>query len=127
MKWILSALLAGAALSPMAAAAQGTTTLAQPLSGTRLDISATGEATRVPDLAVISAGVTAQAATANLIIKLLGTAGIREPGVTPTSIRLWGAAQHLNTYGIEAAARVLGVDSLESAAAALGYHWQEHS
>jgi uncharacterized protein YggE len=64
MKWILSALLAAAALPPMAAAAQGTTTLAQPLSGTRLDISATGEATRVPDLAGISSGVTAQAATA---------------------------------------------------------------
>ncbi|MEO7787116.1 MAG: SIMPL domain-containing protein [Sphingomicrobium sp.] len=64
MKLFSSALLAGAALVGTPAAAQVTTTLAQPISGTRLDISATGEATRIPDVAVISSGVTTQAATA---------------------------------------------------------------
>jgi len=49
--------LAGAAL-PAAAMAQGMTNIAQPISGTRLDISATGEVSRVPDIAIISAGVT---------------------------------------------------------------------
>ena len=64
MRFLIGALLAGAALVPAVASAQVTTTLAQPLTGTRLDISATGEATRVPDVAIISSGVTTQAATA---------------------------------------------------------------
>ena len=65
MRLIVSALLAGAMFVPAATAtAQVTTTLATPISGTRLDISAMGEATRVPDIAIISAGVTTQAATA---------------------------------------------------------------
>ena len=65
MRLIVSALLAGAMFVPAAtASAQVTTTLVTPISGTRLDISATGEATRVPDIAIISAGVTTQAATA---------------------------------------------------------------
>jgi uncharacterized protein YggE len=49
--------LAGAAL-PAAVMAQGVPTVAQPIAGTRLDISATGEVSRVPDIAIISAGVT---------------------------------------------------------------------
>ncbi|MEO7379641.1 MAG: SIMPL domain-containing protein, partial [Sphingomicrobium sp.] len=65
MRFIVSALLASATLVPVASvSAQVTTSLAQPISGTRLDISATGEATRVPDVAIISAGVTTQATTA---------------------------------------------------------------
>lgn len=64
MNLIVTALLAGAMLLPVPATAQTTTTLASPISGTRLDISATGEANRIPDLAIISAGVTSQAATA---------------------------------------------------------------
>ena len=57
-KSLIAALaLAGAAL-PAAAMAQAVTTLAQPIAGTRLDISATGEVSRVPDIAIISAGVT---------------------------------------------------------------------
>ncbi len=51
-KTLLTALALGAALIPASAMAQ-----APVLAGTRLDISATGEVTRVPDLAVISAGV----------------------------------------------------------------------
>ena len=57
-KSLLTALaLAGAAL-PASAMAQAVTTVAQPIAGTRLDISATGEVSRVPDIAIISAGVT---------------------------------------------------------------------
>ncbi len=37
---------------------------ARPISGTRLEISATGEATRVPDVAIISAGVVTRATSA---------------------------------------------------------------
>jgi len=61
---LISALLAGAACVPAAAVAQQAPSFAQPVSGTRLDISATGEATRVPDIATISAGVVTRAATA---------------------------------------------------------------
>lgn len=64
MHKIFAALLIGTAAIPTAATAQVTTTLAQPISGTRLDINATGEVTRVPDIATISAGVTTQASTA---------------------------------------------------------------
>jgi uncharacterized protein len=59
----LAALLLGAAGLSTAARAQQTI-VAPTLAGTRLDISATGEATRVPDIAIISAGVVTRAATA---------------------------------------------------------------
>ena len=61
---LLGALVLGAAAVPAAALAQQAPTFTQPVSGTRLDISATGEATRVPDIAVISAGVVTRATTA---------------------------------------------------------------
>ena len=41
----------------------------QPVSGTRLDISATGEVSRVPDVAIISTGVVTRAATATAAIQ----------------------------------------------------------
>ena len=55
-KTLLTALAIGVAAIPMSAMAQAVATVPV-LSGTRLDISATGEVTRVPDLAIISAGV----------------------------------------------------------------------
>jgi uncharacterized protein YggE len=64
MNKLIAALMVGALAVPMSATAQVTTTLAQPITGTRLDINATGEVTRIPDIATISAGVTTQAATA---------------------------------------------------------------
>ena len=64
MKKYLLAMSAMSLLVPAATTAQVTTNLTQPISGTRLDISATGEVTRVPDIATISAGVTTQATTA---------------------------------------------------------------
>ena len=60
---LLAALILGACAVPVAATAQPTTTV-QTISGTRLEISATGEATRVPDVAIITAGVVTRATTA---------------------------------------------------------------
>ncbi len=60
--FIAAALLGATALSAPAAAQQASIT--QTIAGTRLDINATGEVTRVPDVAVISAGVVTRATTA---------------------------------------------------------------
>lgn len=68
MKYAILAALMCAAAMPTAAAAQQAS-ITQSISGTRLDISATGEATRVPDVAVISAGVVSRSATASAAIQ----------------------------------------------------------
>ena len=62
-----SILLAAAALAGTAfpAAAQTVAIPVQSVSGTRLDVSATGEVTRVPDVAIISAGVVTRSASAS--------------------------------------------------------------
>jgi uncharacterized protein YggE len=65
----LAALMLGAASLPAAAEAQQTATFSQPIAGTRLDVSATGEATRVPDIAIISAGVVTRASTARAALQ----------------------------------------------------------
>ena len=65
MKKLLLALAATSAFAAPPALAQGAATVfAQPVSGTRLDISATGEVSRVPDIAVISAGVVTRSSSA---------------------------------------------------------------
>jgi uncharacterized protein YggE len=66
---ILTAVALALASAAAPALAQSTTVVAQPLSGTRLDISATGEATRVPDIAIISAGVVTRSATATAALE----------------------------------------------------------
>ena len=64
-KTVFAALLMGAAMAPGTAMAQASPAPQVVQSaGTRLDISATGEATRVPDIAIITAGVVTRAATA---------------------------------------------------------------
>src|SRR5690348_3579131 len=68
-KVLLAALMVGAASLPAAAAAQQTVAVAQSIAGTRLDISATGEATRVPDVAIVSSGVVTRAASARAAIQ----------------------------------------------------------
>jgi uncharacterized protein len=70
-KTLMIALALGAAAVPAIAAAQVQTIPVQvPLiSGTRLDVSATGEVTRVPDLAIISAGVQTLKPTATAAIE----------------------------------------------------------
>lgn len=68
---MLTAMALGAAMVPAGASAQVQTVPVQvPLiSGTRLDVSATGEVTRVPDLAIISAGVQTLKPTATAAIE----------------------------------------------------------
>jgi hypothetical protein len=64
MKTLLAALLLGAALLPTEVEAQQTPSITQTIAGSRLDISATGEVTRVPDIAIISVGVVMRSPTA---------------------------------------------------------------
>ena len=61
----LTALMAASALALPAAAAAQTAAI----SGTRLDIAASGEVTRVPDLAIVSAGVQTLRPTATAAIE----------------------------------------------------------
>ncbi|MFL6724741.1 MAG: SIMPL domain-containing protein [Sphingomicrobium sp.] len=70
-KTLMIALALGAVAVPAIATAQVQTIPVQvPLiSGTRLDVSATGEVTRVPDLAIISAGVQTLKPTATAAIE----------------------------------------------------------
>ncbi|HWH18178.1 MAG TPA: SIMPL domain-containing protein [Allosphingosinicella sp.] len=71
----------------------------QAISGTRLDIVATGEVNRVPDLALISAGVVTRGATASQaiqenaqrmqrVVAALRRAGIAERDIQTSSINL---------------------------------------
>lgn len=100
MKRVLFALLLGATAMPaVPAAAQDVTAIARPIAGTRLDISATGTVTRVPDLAIISAGVVTRAPTASGAISenaarmervraALRRAGIEDRDIQTSSINL---------------------------------------
>ena len=65
---VIAALMLGAAILPTAAAAQQST-INQTIAGTRLDVNATGEVTRVPDVAIISAGVVSRAPTASAALQ----------------------------------------------------------
>lgn len=94
---LAASLLAACAIPMLPAAAQ---TQSQPaLSGTRLDILATGEVTRIPDIARISAGVVTQAPTATGAIAqnakqmasvraALKAAGIADRDIQTSSITL---------------------------------------
>ncbi len=62
---VLTALALAVAALPAVAQAQPAQSIAQTIAGTRLDISATGEVTRVPDVAVISTGVVTRSTTAS--------------------------------------------------------------
>ena len=95
---IIAALMLGVtALAAPAAAQQATIT--QTIAGTRLDISATGEVTRVPDVAVISAGVVTRSTTATAalqeaadrmerVITALKRAGIQDRDIQTSSVSL---------------------------------------
>ncbi|MDQ3139974.1 MAG: SIMPL domain-containing protein [Pseudomonadota bacterium] len=94
------ALMIGAATLPLApAAAQDAAAVVRPVAGTRLDISATGSVSRVPDLAIISAGVVTKASTASGAIAsnamrmervraALKRAGIADRDIQTSSINL---------------------------------------
>jgi uncharacterized protein YggE len=64
----IGALMLGA-LSWTAPAAAQQASITQTIAGTRLDISATGDVTRVPDVAIISAGVVTHSPTATAAIQ----------------------------------------------------------
>lgn len=88
--------LGAAAISAAPAGAQAPMTA---IAGTRLDINATGEASRVPDIAIISAGVQTRQATASgaiqenaarmdRVLAALKRAGIAERDIQTSSINL---------------------------------------
>lgn len=87
-----------AASAPCAALAQEARPLPE-LAGTRLDVSATGESRRTPDLATISTGVVTQAASARAamadnaarmtaIVAALRRAGLADRDIQTSAIRL---------------------------------------
>jgi uncharacterized protein YggE len=96
---LLAALMLGAATLPGVAEAQQAPAITQTIAGARLDVTATGEVTRVPDVAIISAGVVTRSATASGAIgdaadrvqRVLGAlkrAGVDERDVQTSSISL---------------------------------------
>src|SRR5436190_3752464 len=96
---LLAALTTAAASLPAAAAAQQTPNVTQTIAGTRLDINATGEVTRVPDLAIISAGVVTRSPSAtgalqqaanrmNQVRAALKAAGIADRDIQTSNISL---------------------------------------
>ncbi len=92
MKYAILAALLCAGATPVAAQSQPAS-INQSISGTRLDISATGEATRVPDVAVISAGVVSRSATASAAIQDAATkmervrAALKRAGIADRDIQ----------------------------------------
>lgn len=98
MKYALFAsLILAVAASPGTALAQASIT--QTIAGTRLDINAVGEATRVPDIAIITAGVVSrsQSATGAIqdaadrmqkVLAALKRAGIEERDIQTSNISL---------------------------------------
>jgi hypothetical protein len=95
---LMAALMLGAATLPTAAAAQQAS-ITQSIAGTRLDISATGDVTRVPDIAIITAGVVTRAATArsalqqaatrmDRVIAALKRAGVEDRDIQTSNINL---------------------------------------
>jgi uncharacterized protein YggE len=97
-KTVIGALMFGAlALAAPAAAQQASIT--QTIAGTRLDVTATGEVTRVPDIAVISAGVVSRSSTAtaalqdaanrmNQVLAALKRAGVADRDVQTSNVSL---------------------------------------
>ncbi len=98
MRTVFFALALGAAALSAAASAQPAQVMT-PMAGTRLDVSATGEVSRVPDVAIISAGVVTRQATASAAIQensarmervlaALKRAGVADRDVQTSSINL---------------------------------------
>jgi uncharacterized protein YggE len=96
---LIGALMLGALSWTAPAAAQQQATITQSIAGTRLDLTATGEVTRVPDVAVISAGVVSRAATASAalqdsanrmerVLAALKRAGVAERDIQTSSVNL---------------------------------------
>jgi uncharacterized protein YggE len=95
---IIAALMFGAALVPSAALGQQAT-INQTIAGTRLDINATGEVTRIPDVAIVTAGVVSRSATATAalqetadrmqrVLAALRRAGVEERDIQTSNVSL---------------------------------------
>jgi uncharacterized protein len=95
---LLAALMLGAATLPAAADAQQAS-ITQTIAGTRLDINAVGEVTRVPDVAIISAGVVSRSPTATAalqdaanrmgrVLAALKRAGVADRDIQTSSVNL---------------------------------------
>ena len=95
---LMAALMLGAEALPAAANAQQAS-ITQSIAGTRLDVSATGDVTRVPDLAIISAGVVTRSATAagalqqnaarmDRVIAALKRAGVEDRDIQTSNLNL---------------------------------------
>ena len=95
---VIGALMFGALSWAVPAAAQQAS-ITQTIAGTRLDINATGEVTRVPDLAIISAGVVTRSATATgalqdaanrmqRVVAALKAAGIADRDIQTSNVSL---------------------------------------
>jgi hypothetical protein len=95
---LFASLLLAAATVPTAASAQQAS-ITQTIAGTRLDINATGEVTRVPDVAVITAGVVTRSSSATgalqdaadrmqKVLAALKRAGIEDRDVQTDSVNL---------------------------------------
>jgi uncharacterized protein YggE len=93
---VLAALMLAVAVLPSTAMAQQIT---QTIAGTRLDLSATGEVTRVPDVAIISAGVVSRSASASgalqdtanrmsLVLAALMRAGVADRDIQTSNVSL---------------------------------------
>ncbi|MGN6059250.1 MAG: SIMPL domain-containing protein [Sphingomicrobium sp.] len=95
---LLAALMLGGATIPAAAEAQQAS-ITQTIAGTRLDVNATGEVTRVPDVASISAGVVSRSATATAalqdtasrmdkVLAALKRAGVQDRDIQTSTVSL---------------------------------------
>ena len=98
-KSVLALALMASALAVAAPAVAQDVVAVRPMAGTRLDISATGTVSRVPDLAIISAGVVTKSTTATGAIAdnatrmervraALKRAGIADKDIQTSSINL---------------------------------------
>jgi uncharacterized protein YggE len=96
---LIASLMLGAALLAAPAAAQPAQSITQSITGTRLDVNATGEVTRVPDVAVISAGVVTKSSTAQAALQqaaarmervraALKSAGVADRDIQTSNINL---------------------------------------
>ena len=99
IRMLLLSLAGATSIAVPAALPAQATAIVQPVAGTRLDISATGTVTRVPDLAIISAGVVTKSTTATGAIAdnaarmekvraALRRAGIADKDIQTSSINL---------------------------------------
>jgi hypothetical protein len=95
---LAAAVMLGAASLASPAAAQQST-INQTIAGTRLDVNATGEVTRVPDVAIISAGVVSRSTTAtgalqdtanrmSRVLAALKRAGIEDRDIQTSNVSL---------------------------------------